>query len=573
MGMRGSRIIGVVLTAFWMALLGPQVAIAEPPPPGCYWVETGRWYEGQLPPPTIRGVRISVQFSNTEPWFLTFRGERSSDTGPVSIPLVVQSAVSPYGYGDLDNDPPCLSIRTNYRSTEQWAWEARPSLYLGPGQFAVELVFDLRRLTDWTGINWWECGSLQIDLWAIDRYGAGWDYVELPGGLWFSGYNWPEECIAWTPVPTDTPTPTETATPTPTLSETLTPTATPSPSHSPTPTETALLTPTPSVTPSVTRTPGPFFVFLPIIHKDYSPPLPPGYDLMIRDREDDDGSVCQPEPWWSSPDVWVRRIQDNGTEYQYPQPGQRNYIYLRVRNLGPHDATNVRVWAEMALAAMGLRYPEDTTYVGEQIIPLFRVGETRIVVIPWDVPQVTGHFCIMGLIDAEYDPLPGGYGQRLVPCSNNAAIHNVIVVAGEIPIECGQVATGFYEEAFSLSVVNGGVERAMNLNFIGEVLDSVAVIIEPGELAGRWTSLENMELQADGTLRVIALPASIVGVPMLPNERATLVIHLRAPAGARLRLQLEQMLDGLVVGGNEILRSVPYCNWLAQMMQPWVQIR
>ncbi|SFT91828.1 M36 family metallopeptidase [Arthrobacter sp. ov118] len=62
----------------------------------------------------------------------------------------------------------------------------------------------------------------------------------------------------------------------------------------------------------------------------------------------------------SSPDVWMRQSDDNGTTHQTPLPGQDNFCYARVRNVGTAGARAfVVTFTIQPVAGTGFTYPAD----------------------------------------------------------------------------------------------------------------------------------------------------------------------------------------------------------------------
>jgi hypothetical protein len=66
-------------------------------------------------------------------------------------------------------------------------------------------------------------------------------------------------------------------------------------------------------------------------------------DLYVKDNAADTGGASSGVPFWLSPDLWVRNVDDKGTDHQCPIRGQQNWIYVRVRNKGSQPYNDVTV--------------------------------------------------------------------------------------------------------------------------------------------------------------------------------------------------------------------------------------
>ncbi len=168
-------------------------------------------------------------------------------------------------------------------------------------------------------------------------------------------------------------------------------------------------------------------------------------DVMIRERPDDVGE----EPYTyagvpGGPDMIVSTIDVAGADPVRPteaefqaafggtvddtfdvvrndynragrlEEGNENYLYMRVKNLGPAVATNVVVKAVLASCAMGFDYPEDYNqavgvmtgdYLAPPTVtfPTLAVGEERIAKISVVVPVGSPHLCLLGSVRSDND--------------------------------------------------------------------------------------------------------------------------------------------------------------------------
>jgi Subtilase family len=165
-------------------------------------------------------------------------------------------------------------------------------------------------------------------------------------------------------------------------------------------------------------------------------------DVMIREQPDDAGD--EPYSWGAGPfygpDAVVSTIdvasaianQPTAPEFQAAfgdtfdnirndatqagrlEEGNTNYIYLRVKNLGPAVARNVRAKVVLASCAMGFDYPEDYnqpdgTMTGDYLAPASVVianlpaSQEVIAKMTVDVPIGSPHLCLLGSVRADND--------------------------------------------------------------------------------------------------------------------------------------------------------------------------
>ena len=180
-------------------------------------------------------------------------------------------------------------------------------------------------------------------------------------------------------------------------------------------------------------------------------------DVYIRDNAGDVGSVPTPGSLSTSPDIIVRPAQvvdpnaefgeGSGTENSMTlgfeaEAGQDNSIYVRMRNRGSSDATNVTAtiyWSEVAT----LVTPASWHLIGTTLPIDVPQGDTLAVAAPltWPAAQVpvTGHYCFVGFLNQLQDPAPPIPGPNdwngflgLIRNQNNVTWRNFNVV-DEIP--------------------------------------------------------------------------------------------------------------------------------------------
>ncbi len=283
------------------------------------------------------------------------------------------------------------------------------------------------------------------------------------------------------------------------------------------------------------------------------------YDAFIRDNGSDTGDIPTFAPWWESPDIWVRRLDDSGTQHQNPQAGQVNFIYARVHNRGTQTITNVDVTFYYANAATGLQWPGDWNSVASRRIASIPAGGFMVVSIPWNVPNLPGHYCLFVRITAPDDPIR----DVRVQWENNIGQRNLNIIDYPQPPagRCEFDSNNRQIDRVSFEVINVlSAATVLDLQItVNNLASEAEVRITPGALAGRWSSLDGLVVQPDGRLLVTRFPAIIYGVRLNPQERRTLAVEIAAPVNSRFTIALTQYVRGQVVGGNSYQRWLPPC--------------
>ncbi|WP_104735973.1 S8 family serine peptidase [Hanstruepera ponticola] len=181
-------------------------------------------------------------------------------------------------------------------------------------------------------------------------------------------------------------------------------------------------------------------------------------DLYVKDSPDDDGSEPNSvtQNMWTSQDIWVRNVNDDGLTHQNPEyksNNEPNFINVRVINKSCVASTGSETLAiNWAKANTSLAWPEnwDGTLTNsgnyslggalpEVSIPVIQAGSEAIVKIPWVVPDPENytdnpnpwHFCLLAKINATDDPLASPMTSNpnyMVRNNNNLAWKNLTVV-------------------------------------------------------------------------------------------------------------------------------------------------
>jgi Mg-chelatase subunit ChlD len=283
-------------------------------------------------------------------------------------------------------------------------------------------------------------------------------------------------------------------------------------------------------------------------------------DVFIRDNGSDTGIIPSAQPWWVSPDIWVRHANDGGTQHQNPRAGQRNTIYARVWNRGSTTVTDIDVSFYFANPALGLTWPTAWQAIPPpQRIASLAPGQSAIVSVAWDAPNLAGHWCLLVRINAAADPIR----DDRVRWENNIAQRNLHMIEYSQPAagKCELDDNGLQTDRIAFEVVNTlATASAVDLRIeLSGLAAGAEVRFEPGPLTGRWASLDGLSVEPDGRLKVISLPAIMYGVQLNPAERRAVYVEVRAPGNNRFTVGLAQMVRGNVVGGNSYERWLPPC--------------
>ena len=166
--------------------------------------------------------------------------------------------------------------------------------------------------------------------------------------------------------------------------------------------------------------------------------LPPEVDVYIDDGRH--GEYQYQPVHWECQAIWNRRHHDGQLTHQDPVVGKTNYAYVKIKNRGTKQATNVVVKAFQANPTIGLVYPNDWTPMTTAQLAAPNVapnnGAEEIVgPFKW-TPTQLGHECMFMIVSANADPsnvsnfsagetIPEW---RLVPHDNNIGQRNVTPV-------------------------------------------------------------------------------------------------------------------------------------------------
>src|SRR5262245_11305871 len=165
---------------------------------------------------------------------------------------------------------------------------------------------------------------------------------------------------------------------------------------------------------------------------------PPPVDVYIDDGRH--GEYQYQPVHWECQAIWNRRHPDGQTAHQDPVVGKTNYAYVKIKNRGTQQATNVVVKAFQADPTIGLVYPTDwkqmtTAQLAAPNIAPNNAAEKIVGPFKW-TPTKLGHECMFMIVSANADlsnvsnfsageTIPEW---RLVPHDNNIGQRNVTPV-------------------------------------------------------------------------------------------------------------------------------------------------
>ena len=143
-------------------------------------------------------------------------------------------------------------------------------------------------------------------------------------------------------------------------------------------------------------------------------------DLYTRDKESDNGTEPNTGSLTSvlnSPDIWLRRSADNGTEHQIGHNGGVNHVYIRINNKGVTSSLGNDTVELYAKKAGNGEYSWNSgwTKVGTACIPSIPAGGSTTVrisatfpnynrfPITWDSPNM--YYALLTRIKSDLDPM------------------------------------------------------------------------------------------------------------------------------------------------------------------------
>ncbi|PQJ61788.1 M36 family metallopeptidase [Photobacterium angustum] len=131
-------------------------------------------------------------------------------------------------------------------------------------------------------------------------------------------------------------------------------------------------------------------------HYDYFGPAP--------DTGNEPDANMVGKSMWRSKAIWNRVVAGSPGPHQNPEFGQKNEIYVNVKNRGAATAFNTTVEVYWAHASTGLTWPTGWTLLGTDTIGTLPVGADVQATVTWE-PPTTGHYCLVARLINPQDPM------------------------------------------------------------------------------------------------------------------------------------------------------------------------
>lgn len=324
-----------------------------------------------------------------------------------------------------------------------------------------------------------------------------------------------------------------------------------------------------------------------------------GADLYMKDQLSDAGLEPNPDnisPYYVTPDIWVRNINDGGTVHQNPEAGQTNYVYVKVRNRGiaASAATGNRLKLYWAKASTGLSWSFPWTgsmygcagtplsiggQIGTKVIASVSAGGFTTMVFAWTPPKPTdyqpcfggdaSHFCLLARIE---NMVSVPYGMAFpentdlwnnVRNNNNIVWKNISIVDALPDMTLIRTSVLFAGAKF----LNRNFETAdLRFNMPDEkgnnnILDVADVDIDLGDFTKAWLSaggrVEGGKIYEDKEgktiIRLSSPKGTIYGIPVAVDQigSITLAVMPRTFSAGKLFLfDIQQLDKGVAIGGE-----------------------
>jgi hypothetical protein len=281
--------------------------------------------------------------------------------------------------------------------------------------------------------------------------------------------------------------------------------------------------------------------------------VPPPVDVYI-----DDGRSGEYAPhldnFWETSEIWNRLTPDPGagpTDHATPILSVPNYVFVRVKNRGSQNATNVVVRGFHCKPSAGLVWPDDwqAMTTAQITVPGGIAASATVTVGPFEwTPEVEGHECLLMDVSASGDVsnadpssgLPSAAGPtphwRLVPFDNNIAQRNVAPVPGG-----GgglNLATAFDGRRFS---VNNPYERTARVALRAELPE---FLHKKG-----W----DVRFPSAGGAAFTLGPKASREIVMTLVRGEEFAAHELEQAGGQALIRIQTLIDEHIVGGMSYL--------------------
>src|SRR5919197_746641 len=272
---------------------------------------------------------------------------------------------------------------------------------------------------------------------------------------------------------------------------------------------------------------------------------PPPVDVYIDDGRH--GEYQYQPVHWECQAIWNRRHPDGMTTHEDPVVGKNNYAYVKIKNRGTQQATNVVAKAFHANPAIGLIYPTDwkpmtTVQLNAPNVAPNNAAEQIVGPFKWKPTQV-GHECMFMIVSAKADPsnvsnfsagetIPEW---RLVPHDNNIGQRNVTPVPFHNHKQWMQAVAKL---RFTLKNPHRRAAKMLLAPTLPRILVKRGWRLEL--LSGKGEPIKR------GMLKLGAWESRQIAMKLVPGEPFT------AGGGAKWRgagIRIEGYADGILIGG------------------------
>ena len=299
----------------------------------------------------------------------------------------------------------------------------------------------------------------------------------------------------------------------------------------------------------------------------------PDYDIYIKDNDTDDGSVPerplleQPRHLGAQQQRWRHRPPGSHPRRHQLCPGQGSQPdgddgdqYQRRRLLGQRGPGS-HLAGQLELRGHGQRRQPGRGRHNRRLDPLEHT------LFDW---------ALLPAGPRRLQPtIPSAPGRTRWPrwtrYRTTTTSPNAIPTSWTIPRSstCGVYTTTVYTDVVYFDVVSTwNVTRSVDVEFDSSdfPIGSGVLIVEPGSLWGRWTSLTGFS-PSGNTLLPTSFPATMVGVALGPYETARMTMTIAAEIDYDFTLEVTEYVSNTEVGGIEYVRDLPNCIYLPVILK------
>ncbi|WP_434739668.1 hypothetical protein [Micromonospora sp. SH-82] len=267
-------------------------------------------------------------------------------------------------------------------------------------------------------------------------------------------------------------------------------------------------------------------------------------DVYLMDTPADTG--IQPHslsPLWESPDIKVCHTAVECPTSQNPIVGQRNYIFLKLRNPGPYGSGVMEegsIHVYRTTPGGGAAWPGAWTEIGWMAVPVY-AGVTTVT-IPWDNVPGPGHFCLLARWVSANDPMTFE-GPDITPNTRN---NNNVVWRNVDSVALAPGATGQVRPFAIGNTLSRATRNSLVFSEVGAPLRTAGgrLVVDLGpQLFERWVKAgrAGTGIREVGRSQVeIVEPAraSLDNLQLNPNERITLGLTFTAATATQQKIAL-----------------------------------